>query len=525
MAETRAIPHVPFPAAGLLVAAMAAILYAAFAFGFFLPAGVALVGDKVYDYYMLSLFEGRFDIPPRIATLEGHYDAEGRAYVYHGIAPLITRLIAAPFVDLRSVTGLGSFTVWIFAAMGSAALHLALARIVTAFGPAGAHGTLWHVTAGAMAWLCAPGLLFAANHALFHEPNAVAYFCACGSVALYSAVLAHGIAPLRAAIPLALLAGLALFARPHVSVGLYAGVLALLLEHVRRSGRLTPSPRALAALAILGIFGAAQLGLNQIRFGDPFTMHGAPGEGGVQYGYNYWGKKPNSARQGDGAENAFAVSGAFSLARVPAHSIVYFVDIPWTMLPGRSADDGEGPVDALFRAATLDRFGYVEIEGARVGGAFLWTPWLAAAVLGALAMRPATRPAGGPAPPGHAFARGWFALLGTGVIALLILSYGWITLRYKFEVFPMVAMLGLIAAPALLTMSRRAAAKGKPDWWLGLTMAAMVPAVLLSLGLAVFYADDFRQIDVISRWSFETCETLVLEKGFAPDRVPHLCRL
>lgn len=493
-------------AAGLLA-------YAAFAAGLFRTDGVAPVGDQVYNYYFAALAEGRFDIPPRIATTEGHYDAAGRAYVYHGIAPLLTRALAAPFVDVRNATWLPGVTIWLFAALGALAYYLALVRVILAHAAPGWTRLAWLAIAAGMAWLCAPGLLLAANQSMFHEPTVIAFFCVAWSVYLYAAVILHGARPAAVVIPLALLAGLSVFARPNVAVALYAGVGLLMLSHVVRE-RFTRLGPLIAATLLLGAFGSGLLAFNAARYGDPLQIHGDHGASTIEYGFTYWGLE--SAETSERVA-AFVEHGTFNAARVGPNLMLYTIDVPWYILVGANWSDRDfGPIDALYREMTLDRVGFIRLEPPRLGFVYYWTPWLALAALGVL------RPPAGSAARG-VYRRGWVLLAMTGAMALLILAYGTVTLRYRFEVFPLIAALGLLALPRVLAWQAAHPGGGRLVTW---GMGAMTAgAGLVSLALANLYADKLAQREVSSHWTYETCERLVLEKGFAPSEIDRLCQL
>src|SRR5262245_2953187 len=159
----------------LVILFFGTLLYFALAFGLIFPSGPQM-GDYVYNYYFLSLLEGRFDIPIRIIGVEGHYDAAGHAFVYQGMAPLLVRALFYPFVDLKAVT-LAPVSVWIFSSGGSAVYHLTFAKIIEKFGPAdGGSRRALLVFVGLAAWITSPGILLASNDTMFHEPVAAAYF-------------------------------------------------------------------------------------------------------------------------------------------------------------------------------------------------------------------------------------------------------------------------------------------------------------------------------------------------------------
>ncbi len=489
---------------------LAALLYLFLALGGLAP-GVLLVGDKIYDYYWLALSQGQFDIPPRIATLEGHYDAEGHAYVYHGLAPVLTRALLAPFVDIRGATWIGGVSIWAFAFLGTLALHMAWRELLAAQGPAEPRLRLFWTLAGLGAvWICSPGLLLAANHSVFHEPTAIAYACVMGSVWLYARVIFHGTPPWRVALPLAALAGLALFGRPQMAVGLCLGLGVLGIAHLRREGFAKPGVIA-GAFAILLAAGLGLLAFNAARFGNPLQMFGSNDAGAVQYGFTYWGLESESetARM-----DAFIQHGTFNIRRILPNLLLYAADLPWGALTGNPMDLEAGPINALYRDLSAP-MGFIRVEAPRIGMLWIWAPWFALAVLGLVFPR-----APGPWLTGP---RGWAALVATGVMALFILSYGTVTLRYRFEVFPLLAVLGLLGLSRIL---RWQAATGRSaPAVLVLAGGATLGAAALSLGLAKLYADNFNQLDPVSAWSRGTCERLVLEKGFAETELDRLCRL
>jgi len=498
----------------------AAALYLALAAGVLLGPDTALVGTKIYDYYFLSLTEGRFDIPPRVATLEGHYDADGRAYVYHGLAPMLTRLAAWPFADLRTADWLAPATVWAFALAGTLAYHLTAMATLEAFGPDGRSRRIWQAILLVMVWLCAPGLVLAANHSVFHEPTAVAYFAMAWSIFLYARVALFGADPARVLLGLALLAALALFARPHVAVALYLGVGLMALLALARSGLERAGP-VLGAGLILGLAGVALLGFNAARFGDPLQMFGSNDQAAVQYGFTYWGLETPADTE---RMAAFIEHGTFNLGRVLPNLMVYAVDIPWGQITGDPMRNEGGPVDNLYRAMTAD-LGFIRVEAPRIGFLYLWAPWLVLALWGLLTVRPGANPAlpDGPQPAPGRSAAAAIALVAALVAAVFILAYGTVTLRYRVEVFPLLAVAGLWALPRILAAE---VARGRAAIWpralLGLAAAG---CGLVSLGVAAMYADNFPQLEVVSRWSRETCEALVLEKGFAEADLDRLCGL
>jgi len=209
------------------------------------PDGAAFFGTEIYDYYFLALAEGRFDIPVRIAGLEGHYDAGGRAYVYHGIGPLIYRAALYPFVDLVAFP-VHLVSIWVSTVIGTVFWHLSL---LGALGPRA--GTAARTMVGLAVWTVAPGVLLVTNGSVFQEPVAFAYAATGWFVWTMTGIVLRGRDPAAGLVALAVAAGLVLFARPHLAVGLYAGTVAvaglvLWRTGARRLGRVA------GAMAILG---------------------------------------------------------------------------------------------------------------------------------------------------------------------------------------------------------------------------------------------------------------------------------
>ena len=254
------------------------------------------------------------------------------------------------------------------------------------------------------------------------------------------------------------------------------------------------------ALAILFLFGAAYLGLNYARFGDPLQVSGsnqagAVKDGVVEYGFAYWGVNPPQAHQLD----AFLTDGTFALPRMGPNLFLYALDIPKTAISQAMMD--------RYRAMTAD-LGFMRVQTPRVGMLWLWTPWVAAAVLGALAGR---RVGIAPLP---ALA----GVLGAGIGAALILAYGTLALRYRVDLWPLLAVLAFLALPRLLA--------ARPGPWLsGLLAAALAFGVAMSLVTANSYSVKSRETGIFSFWDEETCLEMTAEKGFAADAAERLCQL
>jgi len=488
-----------------------ALLYLLFALRLFAEPGNVTFGTQVYDTYFLSLLDGRLDVPLRIIGLEGHYDLEGRAYVYHGLAPLLTRLIAWPLTDLRTAA-FSYLSIWLFVVAGTALYHLLLHRLVTTFGPTEpARRRLWILWTGVAVWLCGPGLWLAANDSLFHEPIAAAYLC--GAAFLYAvgrlvwSDAQVGDVLVAAALP----AALAVHARPHLAIGLYLGCGLLMLHHLirERPRRLVP---LLLSVAILGASGGGLLLWNEVRFGDPTTMHGTFEASELQYGFTYWGvDDPNGPRA-----TAFRETGRFDPRRMLPNALSYGVDLP------------EGPVADAVTAARdrlVDGRGYFRVEEPRVGVLYLWAPWLLLLVVALSSRRapPEEEEAGERRPldaRGRSAVR--IAVVATAIAAAMLLSYGTVTLRYRADLWPLLVALVLLLLPGLLRSARGRA----PSRAFGYALVGtLVVSSIATVSTALAYTDNFASGGVFSVWTPEMCEGMLLRRGEDPARLPELCAL
>ena len=72
-------------------AALGVFIYGLLAFGIWPHHDFPLFGANIYDRYYLAMLEGRFDLPATVLRYEGHYAPDGTGYLYHGVAPLLTR--------------------------------------------------------------------------------------------------------------------------------------------------------------------------------------------------------------------------------------------------------------------------------------------------------------------------------------------------------------------------------------------------------------------------------------------------
>jgi hypothetical protein len=482
------------------LAVIGTAVYIAVARGVLAPPGTELFGRFIYNYYFLSLVEGRFDIPVRIVTLEGHYAPDGTAYTYHGIAPLLTRALAWPFVDLREVP-LARASVCFFAVLGTAVYQVVLTRVALAATDPGALRRVAVIGIGIAIWIAAPGLLLAANGSLYNEPISIGYAVVAIWIALLAQVTFFARPLSGVLVPMALCVAVLLHARVHVAVGLGTGtlVLGLLYLHQRGLAALREA-RVWIAAGLVVLSGLGFLGLNMARFGDPFQVSGSNDEIAqtVEYGFSYWSDLlPDTP-----AFDAF-VHGTFHVPRILPNLFLYAFDFPATAVSDW--------IMAAYRGMSAD-VAAIRVEVPRIGFALLWAPWIAV-VICAIGIRRPDRTV--PAPGGAAA-----LLVGTLVAAFFMLSYGTVTLRYRFELWPALIVLALLALPAFLAGLRT----GGP-WRRGLSGLALAGGLAVSAATAVSYSKASREQDLFSVWDRATCEDMVRGKGFAGADIDRLCAL
>lgn len=473
---------------------------AALAFGLWSPPAYPYIGSQLYDFYAEALLSGRFDMPLRELRYEGHFAPDGTGYLYHGLGPLLTRLPFLPFVDLPT-RWLAPLTIWLWAVAGTACYHRAFAF---ALGGAEAKGTtgalVRHGLLALAVWFGSPGMFLAANGSVFYEPVAMAYGLGGGFLLLLAMTVFRSLPVARALLPLAVLAGLTLHARPHLAVGYYAGVCLLALWLVRR-GDPGARARAAGAMIVLALFGGILLGSNALRFKDVAVMHGTFGDSDVQYGMVYWGAEPADGWRARG----FREHGQFNALRVLPNAMVYVLSPP-------SGDLTQGAIRALHEAhrANAASIGLVRIEHPRGGALFLWPAWLVLMAVG-LFQRSLWRM------PGLAGA------VAVAAGALLLLSYATITLRYHADLWP------LVAFPALFGIGPLSRWISAPGHWRLVSRALFVGLLLAGVAVTTLIAARSRPVliqkagTLSAPWSDGQCLALTSRKGFSPERGRELC--
>ena len=457
------------------------------------PDAAPYFGTRIYDHYFLAVIDGRLDIPARIANLEGHYDADGRAFIYHGLGPLLFRGLFWPFVDIIEFP-VNRVAIVACAIAGTAFYHLALVRAVCSARDAVPLGATLALTLGAMVWVASPGPLLVTNESLFHEPVAFAYMAVGWFVLTMTGVIQHDRTPSASVVPLSLAAALVLYSRPHLAIGLFAAcgivmLLALRADATRSLGRIT------SAGAILLGAGLGILLVNQLRADSILMMHGNFGAAALEYGGTFWGQETLDSER----VSAFQEHGRFNPGRILPNFLMYaFAAAPY----------GDW-IEGIWRELTVP-FGYGRLEGPSIGFGFLWAPWIALILMGRVL-------------PARGARHAWILLLATGTGALLMLSYPTVALRYRVDVWPFIAALAILVAPRLADKNE------VMSLWRPGVMATLFAAMTLSLfalaSTLAFNKGVLRELGLFSTWSQATCEQLVRAKGLATDRTDRICML
>lgn len=489
----------PAAAVAVIGAALGAFAYGLLAFGIWPGHDFQLFGINIYDRYYLALLEGRFDLPATVLRYEGHYAPDGTGYLYHGVAPLLTRFVLGWLVPLDRIS-LAPFSVWFWACLGSLLYHKLFHDLTIRHWPQAKETRFWSLLLSALVWLATPGLLIPVNPALFHEPIAVGYAASAGLLYAFTRWRFLGGSWVFAVVAMAAWAALSLHARPNLAIGLYAATvlmcLGMLFEH-RRKALLS----VVVAFSILGASGLGYLALNKIKFGAVGATHGSFSEGGVQYGPVFWGLEDENSERA----RAFAMHGKFNIRRIPSNLAVYALDPPPAF--------GETPVammNALHEKAMAGGLGFIRLESPRIGFVYLWLPWLAM-IAAALSMRSGW----------HSMKSGIPVLAGTAISAGLTLSYATIALRYRFDLWPFIAALAIVTYPVIVPRLTTGLADGRRI----IAIIVLVFSIDMALVTAVSYSQSFREEPggFFAPWSAETCRERAMAKSLSTDRVDIVC--
>ena len=450
------------------------------------------IGDFVYNYYFLSVLNGDLAVPLQIIGLEGHYDEYGRAMVYHGIAPMITRALAHPFIDL-SQTDLRDFTIWLASSLGSAAFYILIRNILRTASPMGfSLSKPLELLVWVMVWITGGGMILVVNGSFFHEPIAVG-FAALGWFLLCVFHLQAGdFRSGKLLVVMACLAAICGHARPHIAVGLYAAVAvcSLIMLFRQRSRAIVA---VLVSMGVLGAAGLLYMGLNQLRFGSVSIVDGGvTGVEEVLYGFVFWGiEEPNSPRFLSAAEH-----GRFNVLRMLPNFAYYHFGLfnVWT---------------TVNYWVLTSNAGIIRIEAPALGFLYIWPAWLYLSAVGFVRRQ----------------------VSGTVVLVmllaalpgvLLVYSYPTITMRYRVELWAPYFIMGAFGLRSILIGSSGEAVAGVGA--IRLTTALTALAVVVSAIGFVAYADyvnwDWGQY----LRAFESCEQAVSNHpNLGVNRVAELC--
>ena len=181
---------------------------------------------KAYNHYFLSLIDGHLDIPAYAIGKEGNF-VDGKAYMYYGLVPTLTRLLVHPFADLTQLP-MACFSILFFTIIGNTVLQYRLIEKHICMGSTDSAGLrqtpslVFLILASAIIWIGSGSFIISQNATIYHEPYA-ASLCL---VSLYLALLIKhdfftGTYQKINLVPFALLAGLCVHARMPSALALY----------------------------------------------------------------------------------------------------------------------------------------------------------------------------------------------------------------------------------------------------------------------------------------------------------------
>lgn len=453
-----------------LAAALCGAWYALLITGFSLDLLAPVPRGLTFNAMLLHLLDGRVDVDPGVLVGEG-FVRDGRSYAYFGVVPALLRLpmLLVPGGIGQDVTTLGTWLAAVLACYWQLrtvqVVHTHLMRPLL---PCCAARALVPWLALVLA-LGGPQVQFL-RASIYQESIG----WAASFAALFMLACARGmLAPAGFSSPvlrqMALAAGLALATRVTIGVGLYAA-LGGLLAVLAWPGRVAPiawlrallAPRLLVPALVLAVFLGWTLLLNQLRWGDPFTV----ADLGLQtFTHLYPGRLER------------VQAGMFSPARLWVGVIYYFAP-GWVLyLPG----------GGLLLAPFYAHLAELELPPASF---LLSDPLLL--VLGGVGLAGALR---------EARLRHWLLVLGPPLMIAPVLMLGLVFMnhRYRLEFYPLLTLLALFGmmvaarsgrtlrwAPALATLSVLGA---HAQWYLytqsrfGPGTQPAVQALLANLGL------------------------------------------
>lgn len=481
-------------------------------FAYFLgsdPFGLLLenrfFGYEIYDYYLKSLSEGRWDVPLRIVSFEGHYAPTGEAYVYHGLAPVVPRAIMALFVDLSTIRS-NRWVIFICCVLASAIFQYTVFRVIRHVREPSLQRRNWLVLTGIMCWSATGVPIVASNSSMYNETFATAVLAIALAGHVFARIIVFRDPVAKWLILLAVAFVILLHSRTTIAMGLGLSIGALWLICLWQT-RLQHLPQlVISALIIITGF-AVLVYSNQARFGSYTQMHGtfdAAETDMVQHAVAYWGIWE---RRGVDYTDTFIKYGNFNPGRIPGNAFMQITGSPKTSQAQL----------AVFEQMQ-SRYGLPRHWGPYGGVLFLWMPWFVVIFLALLWHRAA----------GGAVHTGRLAIAAAGGLAtgFVVLSFASMHFRYRVDLWPLISVLSIAAVAVLLHRDQPAGRLRTAMWVTGI---AAVCATLLSGHNAMRHTEknhDYEHVGrLFGKWSEPLCLELVTEKGLPRERHAALCDL
>jgi hypothetical protein len=418
---------------------------------------------RVFDSMLMHLLRGEFTVDREAIGFEAS-TRNGMTYTYFGVFPALLRLAAVPFVDIAQVqlARLSCLTaVVIFVALQLRTLVIVDDRL-----PAGSRMPGFLAVMVAATVLSGPQLYILGSAWVYHEPVLwAAVLGAAFNLVVIRAALGRGPST-RDLVWLAVLAGLALNTRVSVGVSLYLGTVLVigwsawsrhLAERLERrppgNGRwlraamsaMARDPSMWLPILVLGLLAGAAGIVNFERWGNPFTFADA------RY-YDFFERHPNGPL-------VLHNYGVFNLGRIWIGALYYATGIPYLLktvppfaqfLHARYFGLEAPPLSPLLTnplTALLAGIGLYRLW---------WKPDLAGGRLAILRL----------------------ALIGHASAVVLILTFFYLTMRYRLDLAPFMTLAALVGYRSLCLT----AAAASDTWRRRLGVAAAGLCVLGILG-------------------------------------------
>ncbi len=455
-----------------------------------------------YNFYFLSLIDGRLDVPTSAIGYEGFYDKDGRAYVCYGILPAILRTFFHPFVDL-SITPVSRFVVLFFVILTSLLAQSTAVYCAKISGHYHQTPTKFiMVVITGMIWLGSPMMLLAARASIYHEPIALALLFTVAYIRIAIPSVFSSNIRFGSMIALSVIAGLTVHARPSVAVGLYVGIgfisvwviASRAVKYLRARRNLEQAHKlkrsffyGVGAFTLVGLilllFGGLFLELNFLKFGNPLiTGAGGSATGEIIYGTVFLGEEdPNSVRM-----QAFEKYGTFNVKRILPNLMYYSLALPDLMYYrlAKYVDIFGSGTDIGILYSFMEA-GYVRKEAPREPIVLLWLSWCALFLIGVILLFSRIKI--------KQFASiipspilGILVLSSTLTSGLLILSYGTITMRYKAEIWPFLWTVTILTGPYMISYLFRFSVKKRKYIIVSFAILAIL-SVAYSLRVSIKY--------------------------------------